>query len=140
MLCELAQDNPLRVRGYGDTVILCSSYASLRLVMHIFVVLESHYINHIVKMDSMVRIFSLSFNSIIQKHLIQFCIINLTKIEKFNLYQSPEVKLANTWSPVITVLASTTVDLYNTHYIFLHYFNLDSSKVVQLFQFQFKIF
>ena len=35
----------------------------------------------------------------------------------------------------ITVLASTTVDLY-----FLHYFHLDSSEVVQLVQFKFKIF
>ena len=35
----------------------------------------------------------------------------------------------------ITVLASTTVDLY-----FLHYFYLDSSEVVQLVQFKFKIF
>ena len=36
---------------------------------------------------------------------------------------------------IITVLASTTVDLY-----FLHYFHLDSSEVVQLVQFKFKIF
>ena len=35
----------------------------------------------------------------------------------------------------ITVLANTTVDLY-----FLHYFHLDSSEVVQLVQFKFKIF
>ena len=35
----------------------------------------------------------------------------------------------------ITVLASTTVDLY-----FLHYFYLDSSEVVQLVQFKFKMF
>ena len=35
----------------------------------------------------------------------------------------------------ITVLASTTVDLY-----FSHYFHLDSSEVVQLVQFKFKIF
>ena len=35
----------------------------------------------------------------------------------------------------ITVLASTTVDLH-----FLHYFHLDSSEVVQLVQFKFKIF
>ena len=35
----------------------------------------------------------------------------------------------------VTVLASTTVDLY-----FLHYFHLDSSEVVQLVQFKFKIF
>ena len=35
----------------------------------------------------------------------------------------------------ITVLASTTVDLY-----FLHYFHLHSSEVVQLVQFKFKIF
>ena len=34
----------------------------------------------------------------------------------------------------ITVLASTAVDLY-----FLHYFHLDSSEVVQLVQFKFKI-
>ena len=59
--------------------------------------------------------------------------VNLLDFDRLNAYFDYSSVYLRT--DVITVLASTTVDLY-----FLHYFHLDSSEVVQLVQFKFKIF